>query len=59
LGGVFLSLFVGTTTLGWVGSFYGEMSDSAFWTIDAAIALAGAAITFALARPLARATGSA
>jgi POT family proton-dependent oligopeptide transporter len=59
MGGVFMSLFVGTTTMGWVGSFYGEMSDAAFWAIDAAIALAGAAITFAVARPLARATGSA
>jgi POT family proton-dependent oligopeptide transporter len=59
MGGVFMSLFVGTTTMGWVGSFYGEMSDAAFWAIDSAIALAGAAITFAAARPLARAMGPA
>jgi POT family proton-dependent oligopeptide transporter len=55
LGGAFLATFLGTTIMGWVGSFYEQMSNAAFWTLDAAIAFAGAALTFAVMRPLARA----
>jgi POT family proton-dependent oligopeptide transporter len=44
MGVAFLSPFIGHTVMGWVGSSYDKMSPSAFWTIDAAIALAGAAI---------------
>ncbi|MFL6730701.1 MAG: hypothetical protein ACJ8D6_08170 [Sphingomicrobium sp.] len=40
--------------MGWVGSFYDEMSNAAFWTLDAAIALAGALVIFALTRRLSR-----
>ena len=60
MGAVFLSLFVGNVTMGWVGSFYAEMTPAAFWTIDAAIGLAGGLIVLAIARPLSRAlmTGS-
>ena len=54
MGGAFLSLFIGSTTMGWVGSFYDRMSPAAFWTLDAAIGLAGALIAFMLARPLSR-----
>lgn len=41
--------------MGWVGSFYDEMSNAAFWTLDAGIALAGALVIFAVTRPLTRA----
>ena len=54
MGGAFLSLFVGSTTMGWVGSFYDQMSPAAFWTLDAAIGFAGALIAFLLHRPLSR-----
>jgi len=54
MGGAFLSLFLGSTTMGWVGSFYDQMSPAAFWTLDAAIGFAGALIAFLLHRPLSR-----
>ena len=41
--------------MGWVGSFYDEMSPAAFWTLDAAIGFAGALIVLVLNRPLTRA----
>ena len=34
-------LFVGSVIMGWVGSFYDQMSPAAFWTLDAAIGFAG------------------
>jgi POT family proton-dependent oligopeptide transporter len=43
MGVAFLSPFVGHTLMGWVGSYFDQMSPSAFWAMDAAIALAGAA----------------
>jgi POT family proton-dependent oligopeptide transporter len=55
MGGAFLSLFAGSTIMGWVGSFYDEMSNAAFWTLDAAIALSGALVIFAATKPLTRA----
>jgi POT family proton-dependent oligopeptide transporter len=58
MGGAFLSLFVGSTTMGWVGSFYDQMSPAAFWTLDAGIGFAGALIALLLARPLSRVLNS-
>jgi proton-dependent oligopeptide transporter, POT family len=55
MGGAFVSLFVGSVLMGWVGSFYETMTPAAFWTLDAAIGFAGALIVFALNRPLSRA----
>jgi len=57
MGASFLALFFGTTIMGWVGSFYEQMSNAAFWTLDAAIAFAGAAIVLVIMRPLSRALG--
>ena len=57
MGASFLALFFGTTIMGWVGSFYGEMSNAAFWTLDAAIGFAGAVLMLALMRPLTKALG--
>ena len=54
MGGAFLALFVGTVAMGWVGSFYDQMSNAAFWTLDGAIALAGALVIFLAARPITR-----
>ena len=42
MGASFLSLFVGSVIMGWVGSFYDQMSPAAFWAVDAAIGFAGA-----------------
>lgn len=55
MGGAFLALFVGSIAMGWVGSFYSGMHPAAFWTIDAAIGLAGGLIVWVLAKPLNRA----
>lgn len=48
----FLSLFGGLVLMGWVGSFYQAMSPAAFWTMDAAIGFAGAAIILLVRKPL-------
>ena len=48
MGGSFMALFVGSVIMGWVGSFYDEMSPAAFWTIDAAIGFAGALLVLLL-----------
>jgi POT family proton-dependent oligopeptide transporter len=45
----FLSLFFGSTLMGWVGSFYDQMSPAAFWMVDAAIGFAGAILIVVLA----------
>lgn len=54
LGVIFLSLFVAKTTMGWIGSLYETMTPVAFWSLDAAIAAAGAVLVAVLWRPLAR-----
>ena len=51
----FLALFVGSVLMGWLGSYYGEMHPALFWTIDAAIGLAGGPIILLVGRPLSRA----
>jgi POT family proton-dependent oligopeptide transporter len=50
-----MALFVGSVIMGWVGSFYDEMSPAAFWTIDAAIGFAGALLVLLLGPSLKRA----
>jgi POT family proton-dependent oligopeptide transporter len=54
LGVIFLSLFVAKTTMGWVGSLYEKTTPAAFWSLDAAIAAAGALLVVILWKPLAR-----
>ncbi|RIA44204.1 POT family proton-dependent oligopeptide transporter [Hephaestia caeni] len=55
MGGAFLSLFVGSVAMGWVGSYYEALGPTAFWLLDAAIGVAGALIILAVHRPLTRA----
>jgi POT family proton-dependent oligopeptide transporter len=55
MGGSFMALFVGSVIMGWVGSFYDEMSPAAFWTVDAAIGFAGAVLVLLLGPSLKRA----
>jgi POT family proton-dependent oligopeptide transporter len=51
----FLSAFLGTVMMGWVGSFYDQMTPATFWLLDASIALSGAVAALLLRRPLAKA----
>jgi len=55
MGASFLSLFVGSVIMGWVGSFYDELSPVAFWSIDAAIGFAGAILVLLAGPTLKRA----
>ena len=55
VGATFLCPFVAHTMAGYVGSYYDQMSPATFWAMDAGIGLVGAAILFALNRPLTRA----
>lgn len=57
MGAAFFAPFLGTVIMGWVGSFYDQMTPAAFWALDAAIALGGAALIMAVRRPLMRALG--
>lgn len=52
IGASFLALFFGSTVMGWVGSFYDQMSNAAFWTLDATISLVSGILVFALKRPI-------
>lgn len=54
MGGAFIAAFLGTVIMGWVGSFYDQMTPAAFWALDAAIALAGALLILIVRRPLSR-----
>lgn len=54
MGGAFIALFVGTVIMGWVGSFYDQMTPAAFWMLDAAIAIGGGLLFLVVRRPLIR-----
>jgi POT family proton-dependent oligopeptide transporter len=58
MGGSYLALFFASTIMGWVGSFYDQMGNAAFWTLDAAIALGSAVLILALKRPVNRILGA-
>lgn len=55
---VYVTGFFGSVLMGWVGTFYSEMSHVSFWVLDGTIALAGAALIFALRPALGRALAS-
>ena len=54
MGSAFLALFLGTVMMGWIGSFYDQVTPAAFWTLDAAIAFGGALVIWLLRKPLER-----
>ena len=54
MGIAFLALFIGSVAMGWIGSFYSEMSHVAFWTLDASIGFGGAVLAFVVRKPLVR-----
>jgi POT family proton-dependent oligopeptide transporter len=51
----YTSIFAGSVISGWLGRFYGVISDASFWTIHAGICMAGAALVFAPRQVLTRA----
>ena len=53
--GSFLAFFVGTVLMGWIGSFYEQLSNAAFWGLDASFAIAGAALLLLFKRPMTKA----
>jgi POT family proton-dependent oligopeptide transporter len=55
MGAVFLTLFVGNLTVGWLGSFYERMTPIGFWAIHAGIAVMGGLLTMLIKAPLKRA----
>jgi POT family proton-dependent oligopeptide transporter len=54
MGICFLVLFVANNLIGWVGTFYEEMTPLAFWALHAGIAAAGGFAVLLFARPLRR-----
>jgi POT family proton-dependent oligopeptide transporter len=54
MGAAFLTLFASNTVIGRVGALYEHMTPPAFWTLNAAIAAAGALLCFVLRKPLTR-----
>lgn len=57
MGCAFLAFFVASPIMGWVGSYYDQMSNIAFWALDAGIGLAGAILVYLVRKPLSRALG--
>jgi POT family proton-dependent oligopeptide transporter len=55
MGAAFLSPFIGHTLMGWIGSYYDQMTPAVFWTMDAGIALAGAILLGVVRGPLSKA----
>ena len=58
MGGAFLSPFIGHTLMGWIGSYYDQMTPAAFWSMDAGIALVGAILLSVVRGPLSNALGA-
>ena len=54
MGLAFMAPFIGHTLTGYIAAWYETMSPSAFWLLDAGIALAGGLVVLALRHRLAR-----
>jgi POT family proton-dependent oligopeptide transporter len=52
MGAVFLTLFVANNLIGWIGTFYEQMTPIAFWAMHAAIAAAGGLLALLAGRLL-------
>jgi POT family proton-dependent oligopeptide transporter len=55
MGAVFLTLFVGNLTIGWLGGFYERMTPTAFWAVHAGFAAVGGLLVLVFKEPLKRA----
>lgn len=51
---VYLTSFFGSVVMGWIGTFYSEMSNASFWALDGGIPLVGAVVIFAVRPALKR-----
>ena len=54
MGASFLVLFVANNLIGWIGTFYEQMTPIAFWTLHAAIGAAGGVLALLFARTFGR-----
>jgi POT family proton-dependent oligopeptide transporter len=54
MGVTFLTLFVANNLIGWIGTYYEQMTPLAFWAMHAAIAGTGGLLLLLFSRPLAR-----
>ena len=52
MGVLFMSSFVASILVGWIGSFYERMTPAQFWGLHAAIGAAGGILAILLRRPL-------
>lgn len=59
IGGFYLAIFAGSTISGWLGRFYGEISNSEFWFMHAMIVFAGGVLLFVTRGVVSRALGQA
>ena len=59
IGFVFVSLFVGTLIVGWIGGRYEHMTPMNFWLLHALAGIAGGVVLLVFGRSLSRALGSA
>jgi POT family proton-dependent oligopeptide transporter len=55
MGVAFLTLFVASTAIGWLGGFYEHLSPAAFWGVHAAIAAGGGVAVLLFGRTVTRA----
>ena len=54
MGVCFLVLFVANNVMGWLGTFYENMSPTSFWLLHAGIGAAGTVLVVVFRRPLNR-----
>jgi len=54
MGSSFLVLFVGNNLIGWIGTFYEQVTPAAFWGLHAAIGAAGGLLAFVFGRTFGR-----
>ena len=54
MGASFLVLFVANNLIGWIGTFYEQMTPAAFWTLHAGIGAAGGVLALLFARTFGR-----
>jgi POT family proton-dependent oligopeptide transporter len=54
MGMAFIGLFIANNLIGWIGTFYEQMTPIAFWTLHFAIGAAGWLLVLLLGRPLGR-----
>jgi POT family proton-dependent oligopeptide transporter len=52
MGFAFMTLFIGNTLVGWVGTFYEKMTPTQFWTLHAAIGACGGVLVLLFGRRL-------